>query len=217
MAWESISHVRPVEAAGEGDVSCLVTAAAASGRLACSAVCHRLSIQAKETREAAGHRITRTYSVHMKAGETISMTKYTVFTDSVRRPDALACAMDEMNEAVEKGLEYWYQRQKQYLTEFWRRSDLDIDGDEETAVAVRYNLYQLLQSAGRDEFCNIAAKGLSGEGYEGHYFWDTEMYMQPFFTLTNPDISRKLLSFRYRTLDEARKNARIAGHESRCV
>ena len=122
--------------------------------------------------------------------------------------------MDEMNEAVEKGLEYWYQRQKQYLTEFWRRSDLDIDGDEETAVAVRYNLYQLLQSAGRDEFCNIAAKGLSGEGYEGHYFWDTEMYMQPFFTLTNPDISRKLLSFRYRTLDEARKNARIAGHES---
>ena len=117
--------------------------------------------------------------------------------------------MDEMNEAVEKGLEYWYQRQKQYLTEFWRRSDLDIDGDEETAVAVRYNLYQLLQSAGRDEFCNIAAKGLSGEGYEGHYFWDTEMYMQPFFTLTNPDISRKLLSFRYRTLDEARKNAAL--------
>ena len=214
VAGESISHLRPVKAVVEGDVSCLVTAAAASGLLACSAVCHRLSVPAKETRETAGHRITRTYAFQMMAGETISMTKYTVFTDSVRRPDVLAWAMAEMSEAVEMGLEYWYQRQQEYLAEFWRCSDLDIDGDEETAVAVRYNLYQLLQSAGRDEFCNIAAKGLSGEGYEGHYFWDTEMYMQPFFTLTNPDISRRLLSFRYRTLDEARKNARIAGHES---
>lgn len=213
VAGESISHLCPVKAVVEGAVSCLVTSAAVSGLLACSAVCHQLSVPAEETKETAGHQITRTFHVQMKPGESVTLTKYTVFTDSVRRQDAFAWAMEEMKEALDMGLEYWYQRQQEYLAEFWRRSDLDIDGDEETAVAVRYNLYQLLQSAGRDEFCNIAAKGLSGEGYEGHYFWDTEMYMQPFFTLTNPEISRKLLSFRYRTLEEARKNARIAGHK----
>jgi alpha,alpha-trehalose phosphorylase len=73
-------------------------------------------------------------------------------------------------------------------------------------------MYQLIQSVGKDEFCNIAAKGLSGEGYEGHYFWDTEMFIQPFFNLTQPKITKNLISFRYRTLKEARKNARILGH-----
>ena len=58
---------------------------------------------------------------------------------------------------------------------------------------MQFNLYQLFQSAGRDGLCSIAAKGLSGEGYEGHYFWDTEMYMMPFFTLTMPQLARKLL------------------------
>ena len=95
-----------------------------------------------------------------------------------------------MNEAVEKGLEYWYQRQKQYLTEFWRRSDLDIDGDEETAMAVRYNLYQLLQSAGRDRFSVILLlRGCPERGTKaitsgiprcicGHFYSDKPGYLQ---------------------------------------
>ena len=76
----------------------------------------------------------------------------------------------------------------------------------------RFNLYQLFQSAGRDGLCSSAAKGLSGEGYEGHYFGDTEMYMMPFVTLTRPQLARKLLGYRYRTLDAARENARLLGH-----
>lgn len=213
VAGERVSHLKPVKAAVDGPVSYLVTEAAVSGLTACTAVCHQISVPAEETYAMDGHRVTRTYRFQMKAGESAALTKYTVFTDSIRRPDALSWAVSEMDEAVEKGIGYWYQRQQEYLNDFWKRSDLDIDGDEETAVAVRYNLFALLQSAGGDEFCSIAAKGLSGEGYEGHYFWDTEMYMQPFFTLTNPEISKKLLSFRYRTLGEARENARIAGHK----
>ena len=65
---------------------------------------------------------------------------------------------------------------------------MEIDGDDDLAAAVKYNLYQLIQSVGKDKYSNIAAKGLSGEGYEGHYFWDTEMYIQPFFVLTNAEI-----------------------------
>lgn len=87
-----------------------------------------------------------------------------------------------------------------------------ILGDNDANLSVQFNLYQLFQSAGRDGLCSIAAKGLSGEGYEGHYFWDTEMYMMPFFILTMPQLARKLLGYRYRTLDEARENARLLGH-----
>ena len=115
----------------------------------------------------AEHRITRTYAFQMMAGETISMTKYTVFTDSVRRSGyVLAWAMAEMSEAVEMGLEYWYQRQQEYLAEFWRCSDLDIDGDEETAVAVRVQSLSAASSPPVGMNSVILRKGLSGEGYE---------------------------------------------------
>src|SRR5450759_3056116 len=67
-------------------------------------------------------------------------------------------------------------------------------------------------SSGRDGRTSIAAKGLSGEGYEGHYFWDAETYALPYFIYAHPDIARQLLSFRCRTLDKARDRARELGH-----
>ena len=60
----------------------------------------------------------------------------------------------------------------------------------------------------------IAAKGLSGEGYEGHYFWDTEIYILPFFLFTNPDLARNLLDYRYSILESARKRAHEMGHKN---
>ena len=63
---------------------------------------------------------------------------------------------------------------------------MKIEGDEDMNSSVSFNMYALLQAAGADGHASIAAKGLSGEGYEGHYFWDTEMFMLPFFALTNP-------------------------------
>ena len=76
---------------------------------------------------------------------------------------------------------------------------------------MRYNLYQLLQAASPDEFGNIPAKGLSGEGYEGHYFWDTEIYMAPFFIYSNPAMARQLLAFRHATLSQARARGKEMG------
>jgi alpha,alpha-trehalose phosphorylase len=77
-----------------------------------------------------------------------------------------------------------------------------------------FNIYQLLQSAGCDRLSNIPAKGLSGEGYEGHYFWDTEIYMFPFFLLTGRETARALLAYRYHILDGARRHARGLGHQT---
>ncbi|HLY28987.1 MAG TPA: glycosyl hydrolase family 65 protein, partial [Aggregatilineales bacterium] len=92
------------------------------------------------------------------------------------------------------------------------RTDVDIVGDPATQQGVRFNMFHLLQSAGRDGRTNIAAKGLTGEGYEGHYFWDTETYIIPFFLYNNPNISRSLLEYRYRILDKARNRARQMSH-----
>ena len=68
---------------------------------------------------------------------------------------------------------------------------------------IRGNLFHIMQSAGRDGRTGMGAKGLSGEGYEGHYFWDTEMYVLPVFVYTAPELAKKLLEYCFRTLGPA--------------
>ena len=105
------------------------------------------------------------------------------------------------------------EHQRNYLKEFWDIADINIEGDIKLKLGLRYNLYQLLQAVGKDVKSNISAKGLSGEGYEGHYFWDTEIYILPFFTLCYPKLAKGLLKYRYTILDKARQRARELGHK----
>ena len=96
----------------------------------------------------------------------------------------------------------------------WERTDVEIEGDDEAQVAVRFNLFQMLIAAPRhDDRVNIGAKTLSGFGYRGHAFWDTEIFMLPLFTYTAPHIARNLLNYRYRHLPAAREKARANGFE----
>lgn len=90
---------------------------------------------------------------------------------------------------------------------FWQTSDIEIVGDGTLQKGIRFNVFHLYQNAGRDGVTNFAAKGLTGEGYEGHYFWDTEMYMLPFFIYTQPEIAKALLTYRYSILPQAQKRA----------
>ncbi|GEO69112.1 glycoside hydrolase family 65 protein [Levilactobacillus acidifarinae] len=100
-----------------------------------------------------------------------------------------------------------------YWEKVWAQSEVTVDGHAELDLAIHYNLFQLNQAAGRDGRTAIAAKGLSGSGYEGHYFWDTEMYMLPYFIYTNPQIARQLLLYRYQILPQAKQRARQLGVE----
>ena len=102
--------------------------------------------------------------------ETITLTKYTVFSDSIRNNNPKQNAILEMEKALSISLSTHYEKQMEYLSSYWADTSLEIEGDPELNLAVSYNLYQLIQSVGKDKFSNIAAKGLSGEGYEGHYF-----------------------------------------------
>ena len=96
----------------------------------------------------------------------------------------------------------------------WARTDVEIDGDDEAQIAVRFNLFQMLIAAPRhDDRVNIGAKTLSGFGYRGHSFWDTEIFMLPFFILTEPSVARSLLMYRFHNLPAAREKARALGYQ----
>lgn len=98
------------------------------------------------------------------------------------------------------------------LTEFWTSCDLGIDGEETLAHAIRFSLFHVYQGGSRSDRHSIAAKGLTGEGYEGHYFWDTEVFVLPVLALTQPHLAAHILRYRMGALENARRNARQIGH-----
>lgn len=107
------------------------------------------------------------------------------------------------------------------MDDFWRRSDVRIKDVREDRTkrstadiqqAIRFNLFHILQASACTEDRGVPAKGLTGQAYEGHYFWDTEIYLLPFLTYTSPRIARNLLAFRYKMLPQARARAKELGH-----
>jgi trehalose/maltose hydrolase-like predicted phosphorylase len=97
---------------------------------------------------------------------------------------------------------------------YWEISDILIEGDDKAQQATRYNIYQLrISVSSHDSRYSIAAKGLTGFGYRGHVFHDTEIFMLPYFIYVHPDIARNLLMYRYRLLPGARAKAKQNGYE----
>ncbi|WP_339799264.1 glycosyl hydrolase family 65 protein [Paenibacillus sp. FSL R5-0744] len=143
----------------------------------------------------------------------VQFTKFNVFTDTRRHEDPAAHGRELMALVLTQGIQAAYMAQEVYLQHFWEIANIEIQGDEVLEQGLRYNVYQLLQSVGKDKYSNIAAKGLSGEGYEGHYFWDTEIYILPFFILCQPELAKQLLRYRYTILGEAKKRALELGHK----
>ncbi|MET8277178.1 glycosyl hydrolase family 65 protein [Streptomyces sp. NPDC005096] len=101
--------------------------------------------------------------------------------------------------------------QRHYLDEFWAHSDVEVDGDEEIQQAVRFALFHVLQAGARAEQRAIPAKGLTGTGYDGHSFWDTETFVLPLLTYTSPGAVAEALHWRQSTLPAARERARQLG------
>lgn len=157
--------------------------------------------------------ISAKFSLTLKKGQEAVLVKYSVFADSLREDDSERACLSIADDVMGRDIRELYDAQKKELDSFWKVADMEIKGDEELDLAMCFNMYQLFQSSPRQEKVSIAAKGLTGEGYEGHYFWDTEMYALPFFVLTDTEAARRILSFRYVTLDKARENAALLGHK----
>ena len=101
--------------------------------------------------------------------------------------------------------------QRAYLDEFWDCADVELEGDTELQQAVRFALFHTLQAGARAEQRAIAAKGLTGPGYDGHTFWDTERFVLPVLTYTAPKAAADALRWRHATLDLARERAAQLG------
>src|SRR5699024_3591637 len=91
-----------------------------------------------------------------------------------------------------------------WLDAYWERPDVNVAGQPHVQQAVRWNLLQLAQATARAEEQGIPAKGLTGTGHGGHYFWDAEIYGLPYLTYTSPEVARIARRFRYMLLDAAR-------------
>lgn len=157
------------------------------------------------------------FKIQGREGQKITLEKFICYTSDldVKKDHLNEFVKSMLKKAAAMGYAYFEEKQKEYMHRFWTVADIEIEGDNSRALqqGIRFNLFHILQSAGRDGRTGMGAKGLSGEGYEGHYFWDTEMYILPVFIYTEPDLARRLLDYRYETLDQARARARVLGHE----
>jgi alpha,alpha-trehalose phosphorylase len=149
------------------------------------------------------------FTVDARAGVPIRITKFFTYHTSRAVPprELVDRSRRSLDRAVGDGFSALVAGQERYLEEFWHRSDVQVDGPRRVQQAIRWNIFQLCQASARAETSGIPAKGLSGQAYEGHYFWDTEIYVTPFLTYSSPRITRNLLRFRHTMLPLARERA----------
>ncbi|GAA4462248.1 glycoside hydrolase family 65 protein [Phytohabitans houttuyneae] len=146
-------------------------------------------------------------------GQRLRLVKLVAYGWSSRR--SLPAIRDQVAAALEGALfDGWdglCAAQRSYLDTFWDGADIELDGDAEVQQAVRLAMFHVLQAGARCERRPIAAKGLTGPGYDGHVFWDTERFVLPVLTYTQPGAAAQMLHWRHATLDLARERAETLG------
>lgn len=159
-----------------------------------------------------GEKVRECYEIFVKPNEEYTLYKLgCTYTSRDAEDFAGECRQDLLS-YINDGFEAEKTFHMDAVKRIWDSVDIGIEGDDSAQVGIRFNLFQLSSCAYKgDEKVSIAAKGLHGEGYKGHVFWDTETFMLPFFIYTMPDVARSLLLYRYNTLDGARKNAALNG------
>jgi len=212
VASETAQKIAVTRQLLEGDCVGLLAATIRSRRRVACVALHELQGEAPQLL-CEGSELSARYTRTLGPGETLTLTKYCVYTDAPEPQDLLSDALALARDARRKGFRFWQSGQRAFLDAFWARSRVRVEGDAQTQAYLDFCLYEMLCSAGQNGQSSVAAKGLSGEGYEGHYFWDCETYVFPFFLATAPDMARKLLDYRYQHLDGARTHAREMGHE----
>ncbi|MGO2747648.1 glycoside hydrolase family 65 protein [Microbacterium sp.] len=149
------------------------------------------------------------FRVQAKAGIPIAITKLVSYHTSRGVPahELVDRCRRSLDRAAVEGIPAQFTRQKEWLDAFWERTDVVVEGHDDLQQAIRWCLFQLAQAAARADGNGVPAKGVSGSGYSGHYFWDTEIYVLPFLTYTNPQWARNALRARVLMLPAARRRA----------
>lgn len=210
-------HTRHVDAVAAGDSAYLEVATFDSG----IRIGYAMELDAPKGAAAAaafGHENAQV-ALRLESAENVTVTidKLVAVTTSRDREQQAALVADRSRaiakQAREQGFDALLERSRLLWAARWEACDCRIVGDPGATRAIRFNLYHLLIAANPDDpTVSVGAKALSGEGYKGHVFWDTEIFMLPFYIHTQPETARTLLAYRHETLDGARENARHNGY-----
>nr|WP_180218065.1 glycoside hydrolase family 65 protein [Streptomyces albus] len=162
----------------------------------------------------SGDNVARlTVTAELERGQPLRVEKLVSYGWSGAR--SLPAVRDQVDAALagagSKGWQGLVRQQREYLDGFWARADVEVDGDAEIQQAVRFALFHVLQAGARAEKRAIPSKGLTGSGYDGHSFWDSESFVLPVLTYTSPDSVAEALRWRQETLPAARDRARQLG------
>ncbi|MFE9692570.1 glycoside hydrolase family 65 protein [Micromonospora sp. NPDC005806] len=182
-----------------------------SGLRVAAAMAHDVQGPERTTLESEGYEdwVRTTIGCVLKPGQMLRVVKYLTYGWSSRR--SLPALRDQVGAGLAAArLDGWdglRRAQREYLDEFWDAADVRVEGDPEVQQAVRFGLFHVLQAGARAERRPISAKGLTGPGYDGHAFWDTEMFVLPVLTYTQPSAVRDALHWRYSTLPQAQERA----------
>ncbi len=156
--------------------------------------------------------IFRVYTFHLQDGETVCFEKVVAIVHSNDTEAPLAQAQKMARRALQEGYEKLLEAHKKHWEAFWEVSDIEIFGNPEAQVLARFNLYQAYIATPTHANLPVGARGLSCQVYQGAAFWDQETYNLPMFAFTHPQIARRLVAYRYDTLEGARRKAQSLGY-----
>lgn len=208
-----VSPLQPRDSMSNEDRAVLVHATGTSALVVGAAMAH--TVQGPAGTDVSSEHVEDVARVSIAAdvapGTPLRLVKFLAYGWSSRRSvpairDQVAAALAS---ARHSGWEKLLSEQREYLDRFWERADVEVDGDGELQQAVRFALFHILQAGARGEQRPIAAKGLTGPGYDGHTFWDTETFVLPVLTYTAPRAAGDALGWRHRTLQPARARAKL--------
>jgi len=158
----------------------------------------------------------RAVNIRVRKNETITFRKFIAVRSSrhIRPSEIRRSTIGLLKAARRRGFDRLVEEHEKAWAERWKIANVDIDGDPEAARALRFNIYHLIIAGNEeDDDVSVGARTLSDEGYRGHVFWDTEIFILPFFIYTNPRIAKNLLMYRYHRLNAARHNAAARGYK----
>jgi alpha,alpha-trehalose phosphorylase len=209
------SALRSEDFGDEGTRVGLLHRTAQSGLLMAAAMDHVIdgppgTESSATSREDLGRVMVAT---ELEPGQRLRLVKFLAYGWSSQR--SLPSLRDQVEAALVSALRSGWDElvagQREYLDDFWDRADVELEGDPDLQQAVRFGLFHTLQGGARAEQRAIPAKGLTGSGYDGHTFWDTEAFVLPVLTYTVPEAARDALRWRHATLDLARARAQVLG------
>lgn len=209
---DGVQHWSDLQTWGNGNVATLRARTTQSGYVVAMAS-HLIAPGKIESFVGDARTYNRT-QFRLRQEEAVTLDKITAVFTSRDEAEPLAAAQRKAALAAQTSYDHLLADHEAEWANYWDDSDIQIEGDDHAQLALRFATYHILIPAPRhDDQVSIGAKALSGLGYKGHVFWDTELFILPPLTFTQPKLARNLLMYRYHRLSGARQKAQENGYE----